>query len=489
MEKNKIKVGIVGAGVAGLSAAHLLEKKGFEVVVFEATDRIGGRVHELNGFSSKPIELGAEIIHGNKSKFFKLAKKAGAIINKLDDTIYMSYNDRFDDVEILYKQTKDYSFRLIWDIIDDLYEECENKYPDVTVRKYLEEKNIDEKLFFVADALLGTEYSTDIDKLSIRGVSQASKTWQAGENDYVIQNMSNMDVFRKLYASIIKKVKLEKEVIKLDYSSNKLILTDRSNQIHSFDHCIIAVPLNQIKKIEFHPPLPDKKAKILKNIEVNSLGKLEKHLIYFKTNLIFFRLTSLSFLPLIFPISKLIKLFLIFIIYLNIKIILFYIFTFSTIFLIGKLLLKFSKKFWPEKATYLIIPGLINIYWGSTRTSDPILTGFVGGTKCEEINRMFKEEKDKLIKIIISQLEKSLKTEVALLLEDAFWFNWGSEKFFEGGYSHPMVSERDQREILEEDIDEKVFFAGEGVSERHNSTVHGGLESGRKASKRIISLN
>ena len=90
MEKSKKAVVIVGAGVAGLSAGHLLEKKGFEVVIFEASNRIGGRVYELNGFSSKPIELGGEIIHGNKSKFYKLAKKAGAIIKKLDGTIYMN---------------------------------------------------------------------------------------------------------------------------------------------------------------------------------------------------------------------------------------------------------------------------------------------------------------------------------------------------------------------------------------------------------------
>lgn len=281
MEKSKKAVAIVGAGVAGLSAANLLEKKGFEVVIFEATNRIGGRVYELNGFSSKPIELGGEIIHGNKSKFYKLAKKSGAMIKKLDGTIYMNYNDKFDDVENLYKKTKDYSFRLIWDIIEDLYEECEIEYPDITVKKYLEEKNIDKNLFFIADALLGSEYSTDIDKVSIRGISQASQKWLAGENDYVIQNMTNLDVFKKQYANIIDKIRLEKEIIKIDYSSNQLNVTDRSNQVYSFDLCIIAVPLNQIPKIQFHPPLPDAKTKIIKNIEINSLGKRKQPIFCF----------------------------------------------------------------------------------------------------------------------------------------------------------------------------------------------------------------
>ncbi len=151
-------------------------------------------------------------------------------------------------------------------------------------------------------------------------------------------------------------------------------------------------------------------------------------------------------------------------------------------------MIKFSKRFWPKKATYLIIPGLINIFWGSTRTTDPILTGFVGGTKCDEVHRLFTEEKEKLINHIISQLEKSMKIEIKTLFVDVFWFNWGTSQFFEGGYSHPMVQEGENRKILKEDVEGRLFFAGEGVHDRHNSTVHGGIESGREAAKKIIQL-
>lgn len=45
MEKTA-KIVIVGAGIAGLAAAHTLRKNGFkEVVVLEGSDRIGGRIH------------------------------------------------------------------------------------------------------------------------------------------------------------------------------------------------------------------------------------------------------------------------------------------------------------------------------------------------------------------------------------------------------------------------------------------------------------
>ena len=44
---SKIDVAIIGAGAAGLGAAHALKDSGLSCVVLEARDRVGGRAHTI----------------------------------------------------------------------------------------------------------------------------------------------------------------------------------------------------------------------------------------------------------------------------------------------------------------------------------------------------------------------------------------------------------------------------------------------------------
>lgn len=75
-----IDVAIVGAGAAGLTAAGELRRKGFEVAVFEARDRIGGRIlTHRDPRVPLPIELGAEFIHGEAPETMRRLSKAGLV--------------------------------------------------------------------------------------------------------------------------------------------------------------------------------------------------------------------------------------------------------------------------------------------------------------------------------------------------------------------------------------------------------------------------
>ena len=76
---------IIGAGVSGLRCADLLLKSGAKVTIFEARNRVGGRLYqrESGGFL---MDMGANWIHGtNKNPIAKLAEKTKTTILEPDE--------------------------------------------------------------------------------------------------------------------------------------------------------------------------------------------------------------------------------------------------------------------------------------------------------------------------------------------------------------------------------------------------------------------
>lgn len=58
---------VIGAGMAGLTAARDLHQANETVLVLEARNRIGGRVLTDHAFAPFPVEFGAEYIHGDRA--------------------------------------------------------------------------------------------------------------------------------------------------------------------------------------------------------------------------------------------------------------------------------------------------------------------------------------------------------------------------------------------------------------------------------------
>ncbi|WP_420130230.1 flavin monoamine oxidase family protein [Longimicrobium sp.] len=71
-------VAVVGAGFGGLSAAYWLARWGFRVTVFEAADRVSGRVHTLNQWvNGRLTEAGGELIGLNHPQWLRFSREFG----------------------------------------------------------------------------------------------------------------------------------------------------------------------------------------------------------------------------------------------------------------------------------------------------------------------------------------------------------------------------------------------------------------------------
>lgn len=80
---------VLGAGMAGLATGHALLEDDLDVLVLEARDRLGGRVHTDRQFAGFPLELGAEFIHGERAATWRWVDRLGLATvhwTKLDDS-------------------------------------------------------------------------------------------------------------------------------------------------------------------------------------------------------------------------------------------------------------------------------------------------------------------------------------------------------------------------------------------------------------------
>lgn len=71
-----MRVAVVGGGIAGLAAAHQLTEHGFETVLFESTDRVGGKLR-LETVGDMTLDVGAEAILARRSEGVELARSVG----------------------------------------------------------------------------------------------------------------------------------------------------------------------------------------------------------------------------------------------------------------------------------------------------------------------------------------------------------------------------------------------------------------------------
>ncbi len=76
------KIGIIGAGIGGLTAGALLSKKGFDVTIFEKESFIGGRAFTFENFSGISAKDYVDVLSRFNMKVYKSEPDLDTIFNK-----------------------------------------------------------------------------------------------------------------------------------------------------------------------------------------------------------------------------------------------------------------------------------------------------------------------------------------------------------------------------------------------------------------------
>src|SRR5262249_45021348 len=73
---------VVGAGLAGLSCARDLANAGTDVLILEARERPGGRVHQLTTDDGRVVQPGGEVIANFHTSYLELVRELGLTVSE-----------------------------------------------------------------------------------------------------------------------------------------------------------------------------------------------------------------------------------------------------------------------------------------------------------------------------------------------------------------------------------------------------------------------
>lgn len=241
---SSVDVAIIGAGAAGLGAAHALHGSGLSVIVLEARNRLGGRAWTVQASPDVTFDVGCGWLHSaDKNSFVAIARQLGFEINTdLPPWGDRAYGDAFPEAERI----------AFADAIDEFYErawEAAESGEDAPASCYLEPGN---RWNPMIDAVSTYVNGCELDQVSILDMERYEDTY------------FNWRV-RAGYGTLIAAygapcpVALSCNVTLVDHSGQRIRLqTSQGTMI--VNKVIVTVPTNLIadEAIRFSPPLPAK---------------------------------------------------------------------------------------------------------------------------------------------------------------------------------------------------------------------------------------
>ncbi len=417
---------IVGAGVAGMTAAQLLSRAGpgLKVLVLEARDRVGGRLltlHDRNVLPSHGVEVGAQFIHGSQAPSWELIKRYD-----------IATRPRVPDGEAKFRFLD--GSRPDWDRLEALHQEAGEALaseigPDVSYQAFVETLTADprEREMMYTEAL---SWSAEPDRISARAVIKDGALW----NDWHDQDFQVIGGYsslaERMAAEIEGRIQLQSQVTDIFYRRGLAGIRYKYRGITTALTCrqlIVTTPVGVLQGggVEIQPPVPASTQRAIDSLEMGQAVVV----------------------PMIF-----------------------------------------SEPFWGADAApgaWSDYADRISFYFPHPpQAGGNAVLGWFTGAAAQELSDLGPEAG--LARVIRWLQEASGQRGLADKLAWHYFKDWVTDPYTLGSYSFTRPGGHGQRQVLAEPVADTLYFAGEATAPPpHYQTVHGAYLSGKRVAQQV----
>ncbi|MFT6388609.1 MAG: monoamine oxidase [Cellvibrionaceae bacterium] len=458
---------VVGAGSAGLYAAKTLIEDGYDVLIIEATNRIGGRVYS-HTLGDTRIELGAEEHYrGTGSN-----PVWPAIRSEYGQSIYVNANQGIGaysmdggtstcwadvDADIDCGNDSDVSnvnafYNWYWR--PNQHQSPSSSLADDVFNEY--GVGLNHRAYHLYNAsIAGGEYATSLHKLGARSLALQDNQWDLSEDVLVIgdKDLGYSDALQTVWWNDVvanSDLLLSSPVVSIDTRGDDVIVTDTNGDRHTAQQVIVTVSIGvlQAEMIDFIPDLPASTVSAYNGIGIDMGMKVP---------------------------------------------------------------LRFASAWWETEGAnlaWLVTEGLASVCWvpsdykaGST---DHILMCSPMGDNGAALDVIAAdagggaEGDSAIIAAILADLDVTFPQVPGGATSnyiDGVVQNWGKQPYSLGVYSYPKVgtyitANNSKRLDLQKPVaNNRIFFAGEASHNTHPATVIGALHEGERAANEVDNVN
>ena len=424
---------MVGAGVAGLAAARDLKGRGFEVIVIEGGDHVGGRVRTVD-LSGQPVDLGAQWIEGaHRNPIFEICRNNKIRTVQTDynsDTVYDSDGRQIDSKteDRLYSR----ALKMIRDTRQINRDRVSHGQDDITLAQALEpglsaiqSPRIRRFIRWAMAWEIESDEGDDLKYLSLRNY------WDEQKNGHPLggATLSLPGGYGQIPQILAKDldIRLNQIVRSIEYNNTGVMVRTENGQFQG-DYAVVTLPLGVLKAgtVGFTPALPKAKLDAIQHLNMGSANKL---------------------------------------------------------------ILRFPKIFWPDTEFLGYTsdnPGQF-VEWTNLAksASAPILSIWSHGDYSRQFEKLTDSE-------CVAQAMEVVRRMFGNTVADPVAFRitrWTSDPLARGVDSATGAgSSPADFDALAEPVGGRLFFAGEATLNDNHSTVHGAYISGLRESARIAAI-